>query len=312
MSDLLIAVFLDVLIGDPYFFPHPVRLMGNIIKYEERLARKIANSNYGLKFFGGLIVVVNILMAYLIPFYLLKALRGHGIFYHGVNIYLLYTCISAGCLHREAAKIYTSLSKSLEEARHKLSFIVGRDTDNLSKKEIIRATVETVAENTADGVIAPLFYAMIGGAPLALLYKMVNTMDSMLGYINEKYRYFGFFAAKTDDVFNFVPSRITGILMCASSIFKFKSLQGFTIMIRDRRNHSSPNSAYPEAAVAGLLGVQLGGDNSYFGRVMKKPTIGDKSRELDKGDIRKALEIMYRTEILIISVYLVLDLWLGG
>ena len=304
--DLLIALVIDMLIGDPYSFPHPVRLMGKLIEYEEKTARKIARKDKELKIFGGLIVLVNILIAFVIPYFILRLISKYALFYHVVNTYFLYTCISAVCLHREAMKIYDSLSKGLEEARYKLSFIVGRDTGNLSEKEIIRATVETVAENTSDGVIAPLLYAMIGGAPLAFAYKMVNTMDSMLGYMNEKYRHIGFFPAKTDDLFNFLPSRVTGVLMCLGSAFRFDMLRGLKIMIRDRKNHKSPNCAYPEGATAGLLGVQLGGDNFYFGQLVSKPTIGDKIRPLEKADIKRAVEIMYRAEIVLTILYLFL------
>lgn len=310
MFDLLIAIFLDVLIGDPYSFPHPVKLMGNIISYEEKMARKITKSINVLKILGGLIVVVNILIAFIVPFYILRLLQGNSVFYHVVNTYFLYTCISAGCLHREAMKIYASLSKGLQEARYKLSFIVGRDTDYLDEKEIIKATIETVAENTSDGVIAPLFYAMIGGAPLAFVYKMVNTMDSMLGYMNEKYKYIGFFPAKTDDLFNIIPSRLTGILMCVSLFFKYNPFQGFKIMIRDRKNHKSPNSAYPEGAAAGLMGIQLGGDNIYFGEQIKKPKIGDNKREVERDDIKRVIAIMYRSEFFLVLIYLVFTLCL--
>ena len=146
----------------------------------------------------------------------------YRIIYHCVNIYFLYACLAARCLRDEAIKIYKALENGLEEARYKLSFIVGRDTKSLSKGEIIRAVVETVAENSSDGVIAPLIFAIIGGAPAALLYKMINTMDSMLGYLNEKYRYIGFFPAKTDDVFNFIPARLTGVLMNLSCILRLK------------------------------------------------------------------------------------------
>ncbi|HBM81716.1 MAG TPA: cobalamin biosynthesis protein CobD [Clostridiaceae bacterium] len=245
-------------------------------------------------------------VSFLVPFYILKLLKGYFLFYHIINTYFLYTCIAAGCLQREAMKIYRSLSKSIDEARYKLSFIVGRETNDLDEKEIIRAAVETVAENTSDGVIAPMLYAMIGGAPLAFLYKMVNTMDSMLGYLNQKYKYIGFFPAKTDDLFNYLPSRLTGIIMCISSALRFNVSDGLRIMIRDRKNHKSPNCAYPEGAVAGLLGVQLGGDNIYFGEVVKKPKIGDRIRELERDDIKKAVEIMYRSEILAAFIYFIL------
>lgn len=304
--DLVIAVVIDWILGDPYSFPHPVKLMGHIISFEDKLVRKISKSDKGLKVGGFFIVLINILTAFFVPYFILKLLKPYNIAYHIVNTYILYTCVAAGCLHREAMKIYKALCISLEEARYKLSFIVGRETKNLDEGEVVRATVETVAENTADGVIAPLFYAMIGGAPLAVAYKMVNTMDSMLGYMNDKYRYIGFFPAKNDDLFNYIPARLTGVLMCLSGIFKFNVIDGFKIMIRDRKNHKSPNCAYPEGAAAGLMEVQLGGDNVYFGQVMKKPRIGDGKRSLEKDDIKRTVEIMYRAEILLVIVYVLI------
>lgn len=192
---------------------------------------------------------------------------------------------------------------SLDSARTRLSYIVGRDTQNLSREEIVRATVETVSENTSDGIIAPLFYASIFGAPLALCYKMINTMDSMLGYKNEKYRKIGFFPAKTDDVANFIPARLTGILMILTHPFQIK--RSLRIMLRDRKNHKSPNCGYPEAATAGILGVQLGGNNYYFGELVEKPTIGDKLRPLEAEDINRTIKIMYLTEILYLAFYVV-------
>lgn len=306
MLDLFLALIIDIIIGDPYFFPHPVRLMGKIISSQEKLARRLLKDKKRLVIAGFFIVFINILISFFIPFEILKFLKPYKILYHIVNVYLIYTCVAARCLHDEALKIYKAFSVSLDEARYRLSFIVGRQTSHLDEGEIVRATVETVAENTSDGVIAPLIYIMIGGAPLGMMYKMINTMDSMLGYINEKYRYIGFFPAKCDDVFNFIPARLTGLLMNLSSIFKYDVKNGFKIMIRDRKNHKSPNCAYPEGAVAGLLNVQLGGDNIYFGELVKKPKIGDRIRELSREDIKKAVEIMYRTETLLFVLYLII------
>lgn len=307
MIDLVLAVIIDLIIGDPPSFPHPVKLMGNIIAYEEKIARRIFKNDKSMILGGFIIVVVNIFLAFGIPYFILKALSPYPVFYHIVNIYILYSCIAARCLHDEAIKIYRALSVGIEEARYRLSFIVGRETKHLERGEVVRAVVETVAENTSDGVIAPLLYAMIGGAPLAVAYKMINTMDSMLGYMNEKYRYIGFFPAKTDDVMNYIPARLTGVLMNISSIFRFDVLNGFKIMVRDRKNHKSPNCAYPEGAAAGLLRVRLGGDNVYFGEVVKKPTIGDKYRELVEDDIKRTIEIMYRSEILLVIIYILID-----
>ncbi len=308
MIDIIIAIIIDWIIGDPPVFPHPIRLMGNIIAYEDKMARKMAKTDKQLLGAGFIIVVVNVTIAFLVPYLLLSLLTPYPYLYHAVNIYFLYTCIAARCLHIEAMNIYRALTKSLNEARYKLSFIVGRETKDLREEEIVSATVETVAENTSDGVIAPLVFAMIGGAPLAVVYKMVNTMDSMLGYRTEKYKDIGFFPAKTDDLFNFVPARLTGLLLNVSGLFRFDVIQGFKIMWKDRKNHKSPNCAYPEGSVAGLLGVRLGGDHVYFGELVKKPTIGVHKRKIDKEDIKRAIELMYKSEILLVILYMIINL----
>lgn len=305
---IIMAVILDLLIGDPYSFPHPVKLMGNIINLEEKWVRRIFNTKSGLKVGGFFIVIVNILLGFFVPFAILKYLYPYKTIYMIVNTYLIYTCIAARCLHYEAMKVSEAIDKGIIHARKRLSYIVGRETDNLKEEEIIKATVETVAENTSDGVIAPLLFIIILGAPGGLAYKFINTMDSMLGYMDEKYKYLGYFPAKVDDVFNFIPARLTGVLMSLSSIGKFNVKDGFKIMIRDRKNHKSPNAAYPEGALAGLLGIQLGGDNYYHGELVKKETLGDAKRKIRKKDIKNTIEIMYISEILLLVVYIVLIL----
>lgn len=308
MISILMASIIDFIIGDPYNFPHPVKLMGRIISMEDRFAHKITDNKKGLKLLGLMIVLLNISLAFFIPYFLLKAIKDIRILYTVINIYLIYTCIAARCLDFEAIKVLQALDISLEEGRKRVSYIVGRDTTKLNAEEIIKATVETVAENTSDGVIAPLIYIILLGAPGGLAYKMINTMDSMLGYMNEKYIDLGYFPAKIDDIFNYIPARITGILMCISSLFGFRTKNGFKIMIRDRKNHKSPNAGYPESAVAGLLGVQLGGDNVYHGKLVHKPTIGNKLKEIDKKDIKDTIKIMYRSEILLLMIYLLTQL----
>jgi len=303
MADILIAVLVDWLVGDPYWIPHPVRIMGHMIAFEERLVRRYAKSPHALLVGGACIVAVNIGLTFLVSYKLLALLRPYPLIYHTINIYLLYTCLAARCLRDEAIHVYRTLGQSLDSARHRLSYIVGRDTTQLDNSEIIRATVETVAENASDGVIAPLLYAMIGGMPCALTYKMINTMDSMLGYMNEKYRHLGYVSAKIDDVVNFLPARLTGIFMIVGSFFRFPIQEGMRIMIRDRRQHKSPNCAYPEGAMAGLLGIQLGGSNMYSGEVIHKPTIGDAQRPLDRQDILRATAIMFRAEIVLSILY---------
>ncbi|ADK16248.1 Cobalamin biosynthesis protein CbiB [Clostridium ljungdahlii DSM 13528] len=300
LIDIVIAVVIDWIIGDPYWFPHPVIYIGKLISYLDKKGRKLCKKEESLKAFGGLIVFLVAFVSFIVPFAVLLLLRKNVILYNIVNTFIIWTTISAKCLAVEAKKVYYALKKEdIEDARTKLSYIVGRDTSSLSSQEIIRADVETVAENTSDGVIAPLIYAAIFGAPLAMLYKGINTMDSMLGYMNEKYRYIGFFPAKVDDVFNFIPSRITGVLMCISAfVVKGNPFKSFKIMIRDRKNHKSPNCAYPEAAAAGAMRIQLGGTNVYFGQVVYKPTIGDRLMELSFKHIGQCIIIMYFTEIL--------------
>lgn len=304
--DILIAILLDWIIGDPYWFPHPVIYIGKLISFLEKKGRKLCKTNSSIKAFGGLIVLIVAVISFIIPFILLTFAKDILWLYHIINIILIWTTLAAKCLGNEAKKVYYALKENdLEEARVKLSYIVGRDTKSLNDKEIIRADVETVAENAADGVIAPLLYAIIGGAPLAMMYKGINTMDSMLGYMNERFKFIGFFPAKVDDVFNFIPARVTGILIClAAFIVKGNPIESFKIMIRDRKNHKSPNCAYPEGAAAGAMRVQLGGTNVYFGEVVYKPTIGDKKLELSYEHINECIKLMYGAEVLMAIVYI--------
>lgn len=304
--DLLLAVLLDWVIGDPPAWPHPVKWMGALIAKEEALVRRVARSRRAMLSGGAILVLCNLLFAFGLPLMALRLLTPFPAAHHALNIYLLYACFAARCLRDEALKVSQAFAQGIEAARHRLSFIVGRDTAHLDEPDIVRATVETVAENTSDGVIAPLLYAIIGGAPLAMTYKMVNTMDSMLGYMNDKYRDIGCVPAKTDDVWNFVPARLTGVLMILGSVLRFDVTRGWRVMWRDRRNHKSPNCAYPEGAVAGLLGVRLGGENVYFGERVWKPTIGDPTRLLDRADIARTVEIMFRAEILGMALYAIL------
>ena len=304
MLDIMLAVLLDWIIGDPRWFPHPVIYIGKLIKLLENFSRKYCKTQGTLRAAGALIVISVCVVSFVVPFTLIKLTEGFNILNHIINILIIWTTLAARSLHVEGKKVYYSLAKEdLADARVKLSYIVGRDTNSLSDKEIIRADVETIAENTSDGIIAPLLFAAIGGAPLAMLYKGVNTMDSMLGYMNEKYRYIGFFPAKVDDVFNFIPARITGLIMCISSpIVGGSIIESFKIMFRDRKNHKSPNCGYPEAAAAGAMKIQLGGTNMYFGEVVEKPTIGDKIKEINLNHINDCIKLMYSTEILALAL----------
>jgi len=294
MIELTIGFLLDIIIGDPNNPLHPVRGIGNVAKKFESIFRNIFK-NY-LKFAGLMTWFFTIILTFAITFEIVNISKEFslylGIILEGI---LIYFCISSKGLVVEGYKVIKFLIKDdLEGARRQLSFIVGRDTESLNKEGIIKAVVETIAENMADGVIAPLFYAGIFGAPLAFAYKAVNTLDSMFGYKNDKYIDFGYFPAKLDDVFNYIPARITGIIIVISAIIlKYDYRNSFKIYKRDRYNHTSPNSAHPEAAMAGALGVQLGGANYYFGKLVEKPTIGDKIKVIDAQDVNKTAKVLY-------------------
>lgn len=303
--DIILAVILDFLIGDPKWFPHPIIYIGKLISFLEKVARKYFKTSTSLKIAGGLIVIIVCFVSFVIPYEILKLTLSMQWVYHILNILIIWTTIAAKCLSIEGKKAYSSLRRNdIEDARVKISYIVGRDTSELSEKEIIRADVETIAENTSDGVIAPLVFALLLGAPFAMLYKGVNTMDSMLGYMNEKYRDIGFFPANVDDIFNFIPARLTGILICISApIVHGNVFKSFKIMLRDRKNHKSPNCGYPEAAAAGAMQIQIGGTNIYFGEEVVKPTIGENIRELDLEKIDESIKLMYTSEIVLLLFY---------
>lgn len=291
---------LDILLGDPKWFPHPVRLIGNLIQALENIFRKIFTSRNGLRIAGIILVCITVSITYMFFRAVLKISMNFGeIYYQIASVIIIYFLLATRCLAHEAKGIKNSLENSLELARNKLSYIVGRDTENLSEEEVVRATIETVAENISDGIIAPLIYIFIGGPALGMAYKAVNTLDSMVGYDNEKYRDFGWASAKLDDLANCIPARITGLLiLLAGSILGKGFVHSFKIFKRDRRNHKSPNAGFPEAAMAGVLGVRIGGINSYFGKPVYKPTIGDSLKSLEKEDIIEAIRVMFLTSFL--------------
>ena len=234
-----------------------------------------------------------------------------GVIVQGVMCYYL---IAAKCLKTESMKVYSAIEKDdTEGARYAVSMIVGRDTDRLDRNGIIKAAVETVAENTSDGVTAPLFYMIIGGAVLGFVYKAVNTMDSMIGYKNDKYMYFGRFAAKLDDILNYIPARLTAVFMIiAAFISGDNGRNAFKIWRRDRRKHKSPNSAQTEAVCAGALEIQLAGDAYYFGKLLKKDTIGDDLRPIENEDIKRANVLMYVTSVLMPAVMMLIIVVITG
>ena len=293
------GLLLDLLFGDPVWLYHPVRLIGNWISWAERQLRKVCGSH--LMAAGGVLWVMTALMAFLIPFALL-ALAGwlHPALRFLLETFWCFQILAARSLSSESRKVYEKLKESdLPGARRAVSMIVGRDTEKLTEEGVTKAAVETVAENTSDGVTAPLIYMMIGGAPLGFLYKAVNTMDSMLGYKNDRYLYFGRIPAKMDDIFNYIPARITGLLMTAAAFLTgLDGKNAWKIYRRDRRKHASPNAAQTESVCTGALGVQLAGDAVYFGKVYKKEFIGDALRRIEPEDILRTRRLMYAAEFL--------------
>jgi len=314
---LPIGFVLDLILGDPSWIRHPVCWIGDLISALEKRLRKIFPDTPGGLLTAGIVMVFMVCaVCYFLPFAILYILYK----FVPVAAFLLetfwcYQLLAARSLKQESMKVYDRLvNGTLDEARYAVSMIVGRDTESLSDTGVTKAAVETVAENASDGVIAPMLFMAIGGAPLMFLYKGINTMDSMVGYKNDKYLYFGRCAAKLDDVVNYIPARISALLMIAVSFLPGKAYDGkgaWRIWRRDRRKHASPNSAQTEAVCAGSLGVQLAGDASYFGKIVKKPTIGDAHRPVEYEDIKRANGLLYRTAILCECLALIGLLWVG-
>lgn len=282
---IIVGAILDGIFGDPQSVTHPVQRIGSFISYMEKKIRKWASGDEKKEFYGGIFLWISTVgLTYLITWGILAII---GYFWNLgkilVEIFFIYQILATRCLFSETMKVYSFLKKDdLVGARKALSYLVGRDTDNLTKEEVIKATVETIAENTADGVIAPLFYIGILGAPLGMAYKAVNTLDSMVGYRKKEYEYLGKCSARMDDVFNFIPARITAfLLILIAPLFGFPLKRTWKIYWRDRYQHSSPNSGQTEAVVAGAFGIQLGGTHSYFGKPVVKPTIGEQVEKVE-------------------------------
>ena len=294
---MILGYIMDLVFGDPYWFPHPVRFIGKLISKTEKFIRKHAKSEKSLKYWGILMWLVPVVTTALVTALIVKIASFNKYVEIFVSAFIIYTTLSTKCLKDEATKIYKVLETGdIKKSRVQLSYIVGRDTTNLSQSEIIRATVETVAENTVDGTISPMFYGFFFGPVGAMTYKAINTLDSMVGYKNDKYLNLGCVSAKLDDVANFIPARLTAIFMpLGAFLCGMNGLNSFKIAIRDRKNHKSPNCAFAEGAAAGAIGVQLGGTNIYFGKEVYKPTIGDKKRELENYDIVRMNKLMYAT-----------------
>ena len=295
-----IAYILDLIFGDPQNVVHPVQVIGKIISAGEKI---LLRKKY--KFLAGAVLNIFTVSITYTSMYLISKSVKISVFFMIIEIYLMYTIFSINSLAREGNRVYRIMKEGdIEKARKDLSYLVSRDTETMDEKMIIRSTMETISENTVDGIVAPMFYMFLGGMPLAMAYKAINTLDSMVGYKNEKYMDFGKFSAKVDDAANFIPARITGILIVlASMILGYDYKNSLKIFIRDRKNHSSPNSAHSEASVAGALGVQFGGKVSYFGKEIDKPTIGDKIKDFELEDIRKNIRIMYVTSFLSLVIF---------
>lgn len=303
---LPLAFLLDAAFGDPRFIYHPVVMIGNLISALEKSLRKHFPKTEKGEYISGIVLwILTTTVSFTVPLALLLTASKLDLRLRLIlELFWCWQIFAANSLMKESMKVYKAvISGDLEASRKQLSMIVGRDTAELSFEQIIKAAVETVAENASDGVIAPMLFMLIGGAPLGFFYKAVNTLDSMVGYHNEKYEYFGRFSAKADDVFNFIPARITALTMIAGSLFlKLNFKNSYKIFVRDRKKHKSPNSGYPESACAGALSVQLAGDASYFGKQIKKQTIGDSVRPIEAKDILRANMLMYASSVISLIV----------
>ena len=297
-QEIILAYLLDLWIGDPKSFPHPVRWIGQAAGVLEKIARRrIANL-----FVAGMITTAFLL------FMVVSIASGVLWFLGNVypflevcgSVYLMYASLSVRSLYDESKPIANYLLEDrMDEARTALSQVVGRDTESLDAQGIMRATVETIAESTIDGIVAPIFYACLGGAPLVLGYKCINTLDSIFGYRNETYERFGKFPARLDDVVNWIPARLGGVLMVVASwICGYSGVKAWRIMLRDGRKHLSPNAGIPEAVIAGALGLQLGGPNNYAGVPVNKPFIGDSLKKITINDISNSHRVMFVTSVL--------------
>jgi len=306
---LAAGFILDLIIGDPRWLYHPVCVIGNLIALLEKILRKIfPKTDKGELVAGTVEVILVCLFSGGIPFLILHFLYGISAWAGlALETFWCYQLLATKSLKTESMKDRLK-NGTLDEARYAVSMIVGRDTQSLTEEGVTKAAVETVAENSSDGIIAPMFYMAIGGVWLMFLYKGINTMDSMLGYKNDKYLYFGRCAAKLDDVANYIPARISGWLMVVASAFvKMDVKNAAKIYRRDRRNHASPNSAQTEAAMAGALDVQLAGNAYYFGKLYEKPTIGDAIRPIEVEDIRRSNHLLYATAILGVIVFMLIS-----
>jgi adenosylcobinamide-phosphate synthase len=302
-----VAYFSDLLFGDPSWWPHPVRWIGRLIKWMEGIFYDPVSSPSvqrlaGCAFWTAVVAVVVSGTLFIIGLFS----HLHPVLGDFIVIWFAYTTLATRSLHKESSKVARALGEgNLDLARKRLAWIVSRDTSQLEEKDIVRALIETVSENISDGIISPLFYLSIGGPLWGMAYKAVNTMDSMVGYVNERYRYFGWFAARMDDFLNLIPARLSGLmLIAAAACLKLNWRGAWRIMRRDARKMKSPNAGYPEAAAAGALGIRIGGENIYFGRVVEKPTLGDPENPLTLDAYKAMVRLMYVASLLAFALAL--------
>ena len=307
MPAVLVGFLIDCLVGDPAALPHPIVLIGKGIAALERLLRaRFPATPEGERAAGRVLVVCMLLLSAVIPAAILWiCFRINRWLCFAVCCIMSWQIFAAKCLKQEAQKVQRCLDAGdLPAARRQVSMLVGRDTEQLTETQVAKAAIETVAENTSDGVIAPLFYMMLGGPVLGFVYKAINTMDSMLGYKNEKYIHFGRCAARTDDVANYIPARLSALgRIAAAPLTGFDGKNAARIWRRDRRKHASPNSAQTESVCAGALHIQLAGNAYYFGKLYEKPFIGDPDRAVEPADISRTCRLMYGTSILLLAVF---------
>ena len=303
---LVIGFCVDLLVGDPHGLPHPVIFIGKLIGFLEKRLRKIfPKTKRGENIAGGVLWLLVALISFGIPAAVLAVCHRISPWLRlAVESLMCWQILATKSLRDESMKVYAALqSGDLEKSRYAVSMIVGRDTARLDDAGVTRAAVETVAENTSDGIVAPLIYLAIGGAPLGFFYKAVNTMDSMLGYVEPPYKNIGLIPAKADDIANFLPARISALFMLAAEwLLGMDGKNGWKIFRRDRFNHASPNSAQTESVCAGLLGLQLAGDAWYHGVLHKKKFIGDPLREIEHEDIPRACRLLYGTALLALAL----------
>jgi adenosylcobinamide-phosphate synthase len=307
-AQIAIAFIADLLIGDPKNYPHPVNVIAHLAYRLETFSRKFFTP---LKFAGFLTTLAVVAISFFTVWILIYGLSHiHPWLGWAVSVFFIYTTLSVRSLFDESLPVLKYLQEpNLIKARQSLSNIVGRDTNSLGEADIVRATVETISESTVDGIIAPLFFAALGGAPLAIAYKAINTMDSLFGYENDTYREFGWAPARLDDLANWIPARLASLVIAISATFcGLNGKKSLAMAIRDGSKHPSPNSGIPEAAVAGALGIQLGGTSIYAGKINTKPYIGDKLRELELSDITLSHKIMFSSSLLALAALISIEL----